>query len=514
MTDSCDIIIRRTTASRSVHVTTRVRCGADHARSVDSMRHSPAHAVDDMMPSPPTRYRIDRITAHHCGRPHLPLACSTESYSLASPISAPGVRRVRVHHARWLTSSIACATCVMPFDVLLYEQHISRIVLMSAAASSSTPSWLQRLDRSAAMNRDAIVYSITAPPPLVEVAHVTAVPHTIDAVLFWQRHRHCGPILFAADITATMLYTPQFARIARRFLSDDTPSSVLSKELSGTVRSSSSRRGNVDRPNLRRATLKRYFEDVKNGVDDGKSIFISEVRTSEMDEAHSDWSQLFRTPALFQHADILSLQRTNVAPLTPLNVGQILVGQPQTYSPSHTDFNGFAAGCLLQAGEKLWLYGRPEQYDAFMRAYPPDRTVAWTNLHAKVNVDVIEAHKFGIIHQRAGEFIYMPSGWPHAVYNITSNILIGFSQLHPWNLNSLVAHIRTNVDTMDTESLMAAMVEHHATVGMKKGEAIHEERECKKARTAYESSICLESASKHQRFAATHEDEDDDGIDR
>ena len=85
----------------------------------------------------------------------------------------------------------------------------------------------------------------------------------------------------------------------------------------------------------------------------------------------------------------------------------------------------------------------------------------------------MEKHQFSVIHQRAGEFLYLPAGWGHAVYHATPTVMVGFSLLHPWNMHLFNGHTEANGkhDWLDTDAVIAAYEKHATKLDVTKGEA-------------------------------------------
>jgi hypothetical protein len=112
-----------------------------------------------------------------------------------------------------------------------------------------------------------------------------------------------------------------------------------------------------------------------------------------------------------------------------------------SYTAPHVDFYGTDAYLYLVSGEKLWFLAPPEQTDEFMRLFKRDDRGATIRL-SKEQKDCMEQHHMSFIHQRAGDVVFVPAGWPHMVKNLSATVSFGNSYLRPWNMPLFLAFVQ------------------------------------------------------------------------
>ncbi len=245
-------------------------------------------------------------------------------------------------------------------------------------------------------------------------------------------------------------------------------------------------------------TLSSYQKRIdRNNHDDSKLLFISTPcveHGSAVKEAV--FQALAETPSLFQHTDLLSLPRP-IRAGSSRTMSQLYFGRAQCYSAMHVDYLATSTGSLLVSGEKLWLYGRPEQRDVFFQAFPPEKSISWTKLNLKASRQVMDTHHFGVIHQRAGDLLYLPAGWPHAVYHATNNVMLAFSMLHPWNVPRFIEQISGSVvhEWLDFDAVMDAYVTHSHKFGISTTAAKSMRKQYREAKSAAAEACLQEEAS-------------------
>jgi hypothetical protein len=105
------------------------------------------------------------------------------------------------------------------------------------------------------------------------------------------------------------------------------------------------------------------------------------------------------------------------------------------------DFFGTDAYLHLVSGEKLWFLAPPEHKAAFMRLFKRDNRGATIRL-SKKQKKLMEQHNMSFIHQRAGDAVFVPAGWPHMVKNLSDTVSFGNSYLRPWNMPRFLAFVK------------------------------------------------------------------------
>ena len=111
-----------------------------------------------------------------------------------------------------------------------------------------------------------------------------------------------------------------------------------------------------------------------------------------------------------------------------------------SYTAPHLDYYGADAFLYQVSGEKLWLCAPPDQkaaFDALLRQRDKAAGARFTSTEKAC----MERHHIRAVHQRPGVAVYMPSGWPHAVKNLTDVVSFGNSYLRPWSFGALCAYL-------------------------------------------------------------------------
>jgi hypothetical protein len=118
------------------------------------------------------------------------------------------------------------------------------------------------------------------------------------------------------------------------------------------------------------------------------------------------------------------------------------------------------------------MYGRPEVADGFFRAFPRGTPIPWTKLQRECGA-VIDALQIGFFFQREGDTMYMPSGWPHAVYNIEYSVSANFCLLRPSSLRATADSVADfGFDRgIDTHVLFSLTLLRHDELNLSEAEA-------------------------------------------
>ena len=115
----------------------------------------------------------------------------------------------------------------------------------------------------------------------------------------------------------------------------------------------------------------------------------------------------------------------------------VIAGMTKTWTRPHVDTGGDSVWQLLVEGEKLWILARPEKKDAMKAHFHDQRTVRWSQLETE-DKDWLSDNRCLMLVQRAGDLLYIPSGWPHMVTHLTDTIAINANLLHRWDFVSAI----------------------------------------------------------------------------
>ena len=174
-------------------------------------------------------------------------------------------------------------------------------------------------------------------------------------------------------------------------------------------------------------------------------------------------------PTLFQPFNLLTQTRPGANPDHDHTLAQLNIAKRATHTNTHTDWYGADAVGQLLEGEKLWIAAPAECWNDFVALFPQDQPhFDITSEEAKSRFNKLAELPLGLaVHQRAGDIIYMPSGWPHAVINLTATSSIGWSYLRAWNLHECIAWAkrsgrdmaasRVNLDALFDETLVRGL---------------------------------------------------------
>jgi hypothetical protein len=115
----------------------------------------------------------------------------------------------------------------------------------------------------------------------------------------------------------------------------------------------------------------------------------------------------------------------------------LIAGMVKTWTRPHVDTAGDSVWQLLVEGEKLWVLARPEKKDAMKAQFHKDRTIRWSQFETTDRDWLVDNRCLQIL-QRAGDLLYIPSGWVHMVCHLTDTIAINSNLLHGWDFASAV----------------------------------------------------------------------------
>lgn len=150
-------------------------------------------------------------------------------------------------------------------------------------------------------------------------------------------------------------------------------------------------------------------------------------------------------PELFRPFNLLAATPSSAA-AHDHTLAQFNIGKRATHTNTHTDWYGADGAAQLMEGEKLWLMAPPHHAAAFNTLFPQTK-----HFHLTTDADPLIKQRLEdlyalsgscAVHQRAGDIIYVPGGWPHAVINLTDAVSIGWSYLRPWKLKGCLEWAR------------------------------------------------------------------------
>ena len=109
----------------------------------------------------------------------------------------------------------------------------------------------------------------------------------------------------------------------------------------------------------------------------------------------------------------------------------IIAGMYNCWTPVHIDSGGDSTWQCLLEGQKMWIFGRPEQTRLMKDHF--DRGVTWSKWSLEDKLFMKSNHLFMVI-QSPGDIVYVPHGWPHMVKHLTNTIAINSTVLNSWNI--------------------------------------------------------------------------------
>jgi hypothetical protein len=210
----------------------------------------------------------------------------------------------------------------------------------------------------------------------------------------------------------------------------------------------------------------------------------------------------------FAYGPVL-LQRHNLLQEVPASIAahdhsmlQLIFGCRGSFTPTHTDWYGCDAYVQLVEGEKVWYLAPPRADAVFRQLFDehggtdtsasastdaqstvtaasaaaeepeakrrkPARPVKAVKV-SKANKDmttIMLRHGIHAVHQRAGDILYVPGGWTHAVKNLTDTVAFGGSYLREWNWPAMINYLNqpqglSKIDTINVIALIDAVNAH------------------------------------------------------
>lgn len=145
-------------------------------------------------------------------------------------------------------------------------------------------------------------------------------------------------------------------------------------------------------------------------------------------------------PKLFRSSNLLSVvPPRELDEVADHHMLGLLVASRGSFTGAHVDWYGCDAFMQLLEGEKLWYLAPPEKETEFRRLLQggldgaPSKAVQATCRSTK-DREAFLLHSVQAVHQQAGDIIYVPGGWVHAVKNLTDTVSFGNSYLRGWKL--------------------------------------------------------------------------------
>jgi len=175
---------------------------------------------------------------------------------------------------------------------------------------------------------------------------------------------------------------------------------------------------------------------------DGRSYVLCDLSlTSTHNPTAAEWAApLAHGPRLLQSHNLLQTVLPRAHEHADHAMLQMLIGTYGSFTAVHSDWYGADAYLQLQQGEKLWYLAPPEHESAFRRLFQgtkASKTVSVTSA-SKAHSDEMLRHGVHAVHQKAGDIIFVPGGWLHAVKNLTDTVAFGSNYLRGWKLPTLV----------------------------------------------------------------------------
>ena len=160
-------------------------------------------------------------------------------------------------------------------------------------------------------------------------------------------------------------------------------------------------------------------------------------------------------PLLFQSHNLLQTVAPRSNEHADHAILQMLIGTYGSFTAVHSDWYGADAYLQLQQGEKIWYLAPPENEVEFRRLFGTGEGDATTSANSrkrktvgvscssKAHTEALIRNGVHVVHQRAGDVIFVPGGWLHAVKNLTDTVAFGSNYLRGWKLPALIRWART-----------------------------------------------------------------------
>ena len=147
------------------------------------------------------------------------------------------------------------------------------------------------------------------------------------------------------------------------------------------------------------------------------------------DECDFDTDILRTGPAgLHMHKYDL-LHKVHFSPLS------VIAGMQNTATSWHVDGGAESTWQLLLEGTKLWMVCRPEEWEAVQERFIDEdepTSMSWWRFSKEEKQWLVE-HQCMLIVQHAGDILYLPASWPHAVKHTTDTIALHLPMVQSWD---------------------------------------------------------------------------------
>jgi hypothetical protein len=213
-----------------------------------------------------------------------------------------------------------------------------------------------------------------------------------------------------------------------------------------------------------------------SGVRGGARLFLSAFFTPKQQKQQI----LLRVPHLFACRNVLSLPRTDIRADTVLTLSNMVVAGAEADTHAHVDKLGVGAACFLAGGVKVWLIAPPERTKAFHALFPDSQCIPWADLGRPQWQETMTQQGVTLVVHRADELLWLPSGWPHAVFHVTRTTMISCSVVLPHSLPTLLSYVEDGDDhsQLDLPALMRALQSHPLSVGVTQADADAAAKRC------------------------------------
>lgn len=303
----------------------------------------------------------------------------------------------------------------------------------AAAAAAAVPaSSEQEQQHGSAVIGVQLPLYLTAPVDTYEAGDsLLQQPHH-----FFARHRD-APAHFTSACTG-LFSSEQQRQIAALFPSgwQQNTSSPLHAAVGSCRASSAHRTQGHDVYATRDASVGAFLRKARRG----KQLVVSDVSLRQLPSSLA--SALQQGPALFHHANMLrAVQEDPAMPEQYHWLSYAIFATEGSYTAPHLDFLGADAYLYLVTGEKLWIMAPPEKKAEFDTLFKKEHRAATIRL-TKAEKAYMKLHRMCAIHQRAGEAVFVPGGWPHMVKNLSDTVSFGNSYVRPWKMHLFLAFVR------------------------------------------------------------------------
>ena len=144
----------------------------------------------------------------------------------------------------------------------------------------------------------------------------------------------------------------------------------------------------------------------------------------------------------------------------------VIVGMQHMQTKVHVDTGSECVWHLLLEGQKLWLISRRENEAAMRAAFPDSARHRWQRWTAETRKWVSDTRSILVV-QDAGDIVYLPADWPHAVKHLTDTLALQATAIQPWDVERSLMDF--NIEEGDIARLRGTYeyaIEHAAQLGV------------------------------------------------